>query len=162
MKIGGLRLVESVTSEGHRHSVFVLEHASGDEHRGVLPHGSTSSNNNSNSSSNNNSINSSSTNNNTSSGLVDLNALAGRLRKFMGDVCLQLCAPVDALAHYAAAILACKTVPDPLWQAAAMEGYAAAVLILLDQSPSETVLHDTLGQVTPPGTSLYINTSPCN
>ena len=148
MKMGGLKLVESVTSEGHKHSIFVLENANDEDHRGMVPQGTTntSSSINISSSSNNH------TNTSISSGLVDLNVLAGRLRKFMGDVCLQLCAPVDAIAHYAAAAVAYKTVSDPLWHAGALEGYAAAVLILLDQSPTATFLHDTLGQVTP---SLY-------
>ena len=151
MKMGGLKLVQSVNSEGNRHSMFVLETINEEDNQTANNSSSTNNNNNSSNSNGNSS---------SSSGLTDLNVLAGRLRKFMGDLCLQLYAPVDAITHYAAAAVACKTVPDPLWHAGALEGYAAAVLILLDQSPSATFLQDTLGQVTQ-RILLICNIYPC-
>ena len=78
--------------------------------------------------------------------ILDKQVLAGRLRKFMGDLCLQVCSPVDALGHYVAAVAACKTHTDTLWHAGALEGYAAAVLTFLDQSPAMPLLEDTLGK----------------
>ena len=66
---------------------------------------------------------------------------AGRLRKFMGDLCMQVCSPVDALAHYAAAIADSRQCSDSLWLAGSLEGYAAAVLTLLGSKPSAGVIH---------------------
>ena len=61
---------------------------------------------------------------------------AGRLRKFMGDLSLQVCSPVDALLHYTAAIAESRQSSDFLWLAGSLEGYAAAVLTLLSSKPS--------------------------
>jgi Transport protein Trs120 or TRAPPC9, TRAPP II complex subunit len=61
---------------------------------------------------------------------------SGRLRKFMGDLCMQVCSPVDALAHYSAAIADGRQCSDSLWLAGSLEGYAAAILTLLGSKPS--------------------------
>jgi len=71
---------------------------------------------------------------------------AGRLLKFMGDVSLQVCSPVDALEHFSAAAAACLANGDHLWHAAALEGHAAAMLTLLDQAPAAPVLEAALGK----------------
>jgi Transport protein Trs120 or TRAPPC9, TRAPP II complex subunit len=61
---------------------------------------------------------------------------SGRLRKFMGDLCMQVCSPVDALAHYSAAIADGRQCSDSLWLAGSLEGYASAILTLLGSNPS--------------------------
>ena len=72
-----------------------------------------------------------------SSGLMILTkkVLSGRLRKFMGDLCLQVCSPVDAIHQYTAAVTESRATLDLLWLASALEGYAAAVLTLLSHKP---------------------------
>ena len=86
---------------------------------------------------------------NNSSGLMILTkkVLSGRLRKFMGDLCLQVCSPVDAIHQYTAAVTESRATLDLLWLASALEGYAAAVLTLLSHKPSAGALyisHSTL------------------
>lgn len=86
---------------------------------------------------------------NNSSGLMILTkkVLSGRLRKFMGDLCLQVCSPVDAIHQYTAAVTESRASLDLLWLASALEGYAAAVLTLLSHKPSAGTLyisHSTL------------------
>lgn len=55
----------------------------------------------------------------------------GRIRKWMGDLCLQCCSPGDAIEHYCAAMTECSRYNDTLWLAGAYEGYAASILLLL-------------------------------
>lgn len=66
---------------------------------------------------------------------------AGRLRKFMGDLSMQVCSPIDALSHYSAAIADGRQCSDSLWLAGSLEGYAAAVLTLLSSKPSAGGVH---------------------
>ena len=53
----------------------------------------------------------------------------------MGDLCLQVCSPVDAIHQYTAAVTESRATLDLLWLASALEGYAAAVLTLLSHKP---------------------------
>ena len=56
---------------------------------------------------------------------------SGRLQKWMGDLSLQVCSPIDAIERYTAAISECKALNDELWLAGAYDGYACAILLLL-------------------------------
>lgn len=58
---------------------------------------------------------------------------SGRIHKWMGDLAMQACSPRDALEHYAAAVAECRALNETLWLAGALEGYAAAVLLLLQR-----------------------------
>lgn len=51
----------------------------------------------------------------------------GRVRKRMGDLCMQMCSPMDSLEHYAAAVSECRSAGDYMWLAGALEGYASAI-----------------------------------
>jgi hypothetical protein len=59
-----------------------------------------------------------------------------RLRKWMGDLCLQVCSPIDALEHYSASINEARvtgksiSAGDLLWLAGALEGFISAMLLL--------------------------------
>ena len=53
----------------------------------------------------------------------------GRVRKRMGDLCLQMCSPMDSLEHYAAAMAECRSAGDYLWLAGAQEGFASAIYV---------------------------------
>lgn len=55
---------------------------------------------------------------------------AGRIRKWMGDLCMQVGSPVDAVEHYVSAITECRSLGDHLWLAGALDGYASAILML--------------------------------
>eukprot|EP01033_Poteriospumella_lacustris_P010402 gene10402-7397_t len=55
---------------------------------------------------------------------------AGRIRKWMGDLSLQVCSPLDAVDHYVAAIGESRAQGDALWLAGALDGYASAILLL--------------------------------
>lgn len=56
---------------------------------------------------------------------------SGRIRKWMGDLCLQVCSPIDAIEQFIPAIIDCRALGDSLWLAGALDGYATAVLLLL-------------------------------
>ena len=53
----------------------------------------------------------------------------GRLRKSIGDVCLMVGSPLDALEHYETSAELSRQVGDTCWQAAALEGRACAILL---------------------------------
>lgn len=53
----------------------------------------------------------------------------GRIRKWMGDLCLQVCSPLDALEHYSKAITECRNGGDAMWLAGSLEGFVAAILL---------------------------------
>ena len=61
---------------------------------------------------------------------------SGRLRKWMGDLSLQIGSPGDAIDHYMAAISECRGHADILWLAAAFEGYASSILLLIKMGAS--------------------------
>jgi hypothetical protein len=70
-----------------------------------------------------------------------------RLRKWMGDLCLQVCSPVDAIEHFAASINEARvtgksvSAGDLLWLAGALEGFIAATLIMFKLNlPVEEIL----------------------
>jgi hypothetical protein len=56
---------------------------------------------------------------------------SGRIHKWQGDLSMQVCSPRDALDHYSLAISECKALGETLWLAGALEGFAAAVLLLV-------------------------------
>lgn len=79
---------------------------------------------------------------------------AGRIHKWQGDLCMQACTPRDALDHYTAAIVDCKALGETLWLASALEGYASAVLLLLQMNANiEEILGKELKNMPPPGAS---------
>lgn len=53
----------------------------------------------------------------------------GRLRKSIGDVCLMVGSPLDALEHYETSAELSRQVGDTCWHAAALEGRACATLL---------------------------------
>lgn len=61
--------------------------------------------------------------------------MSGRIQKLIGDMCMQVCSPRDALEHYNIACADCKANNDAVWYASALEGAAAAIMLLweLDQ-----------------------------
>ena len=66
---------------------------------------------------------------------------AGRILKWMGDLSLQVCSPLDAIANYSSSIAECRAIGDQLWLAGALEGFAAAVLLLAQMKmPCEPAL----------------------
>ena len=67
----------------------------------------------------------------------------GRLKKWMGDISLQVCSPIDAIDHYNTAIQECRNNNDYMWLAGALEGYATAVLLLIKLGIS---LEDIVGK----------------
>ncbi len=67
----------------------------------------------------------------------------GRLKKWMGDISLQVCSPIDAIDHYNTAIQECRNNNDSLWLAGALEGYVTAILLLIKLGIS---LEDTIGK----------------
>lgn len=69
----------------------------------------------------------------------------GRVKKRMGDLCLQMCSPMDSLEHYAAAIQECRASGDLLWLAGALEGYAASIYVCsVMNMPFEDIIHKDL------------------
>ena len=67
----------------------------------------------------------------------------GRLKKWMGDISLQVCSPIDAIDHYNTAIQECRNNNDSLWLAGALEGYVTAILLLIKLGIS---LEDIIGK----------------
>lgn len=61
--------------------------------------------------------------------------LTGRLRKFMGDLSLQACSPIDAIGHYSAAVSDLRQSLDMLWLAGSLEGFSTAILTLISHKP---------------------------
>ncbi|CAN0324288.1 unnamed protein product, partial [Pylaiella littoralis] len=57
---------------------------------------------------------------------------AGRLHKWIGDTCLLLGSPKDALEHYSQSMSDTKASSDPLWHAGCLEGYAACLSAMSD------------------------------
>ncbi|CAN0043484.1 unnamed protein product, partial [Hapterophycus canaliculatus] len=56
----------------------------------------------------------------------------GRLHKWIGDTCLLLGSPKDALEHYSQSMSETKASTDPLWHAGCLEGYAACLSAMSD------------------------------
>eukprot|EP01038_Epipyxis_sp_PR26KG_P004766 gene4766-6686_t len=56
---------------------------------------------------------------------------SGRIHKWMGDLSLQVCSPIDAAEHYSLAISECRALGDSIWLAGALDGYAATILLLI-------------------------------
>jgi hypothetical protein len=77
---------------------------------------------------------------------------SGRIHKWMGDLSLQVSSPLDAIEHYIAAIVECRSLQDGLWLAAALEGYATAILLLHHMRPDllDTVIGKDLKTVSQP------------
>lgn len=73
---------------------------------------------------------------------------SGRIRKWMGDLSLQVCSPIDAIENYIPAIADCRALGDSLWLAGALDGYATAVLLLLQQIANGSSLNidDIIGK----------------
>lgn len=73
---------------------------------------------------------------------------SGRIHKWQGDLCMQACTPRDALDHYTAAIADCKALGETLWLAGALDGYASAVLLLLQMNANiEEILSKELKNI---------------
>jgi hypothetical protein len=68
---------------------------------------------------------------------------AGRIRKWQGDLSMQVCSPRDAVEHFQAAIVECRALGETMWLAGALEGYASAVLLLLQMQYN---VEDILGK----------------
>lgn len=74
---------------------------------------------------------------------------SGRVHKWQGDLCMQVCTPRDALDHYSASIADCKALGETLWLAGALDGYASAVLLLLQMGANiEEILGRELKNIT--------------
>eukprot|EP01041_Mallomonas_annulata_P002057 gene2057-4019_t len=75
--------------------------------------------------------------------------ITARLRKWAGDLSMQVCSPGDAIDHYAIAINECRNTSDIAWVAGSLEGYASSILLMLqlDMSP-ETFLGQNLKVIT--------------
>jgi len=56
---------------------------------------------------------------------------SGRIHKWMGDLCMQVCTPRDAYEHYSNSISECKLLGENLWLAGAYDGFASSVVLLL-------------------------------
>ena len=84
---------------------------------------------------------------------------AGRLLKWMGDLSLQVCSPLDALQHYGSSINECRLLGDQLWLAGALEGFAAAILLLAEL---EMPLEDALSRELRALPLSALNKSPSN
>jgi hypothetical protein len=54
--------------------------------------------------------------------------IPGRLKKIVGDLCLQVCSPVDAIENFTAAISELRSQNDSIWLASAYEGIAISIL----------------------------------
>ena len=73
---------------------------------------------------------------------------SGRIHKWMGDLCMQACSPRDALEHFGHAITECRALNETLWLAGALDGYASAVLLLLQSNANiEEILSKELKSV---------------
>lgn len=76
---------------------------------------------------------------------------SGRLRKFMGDLAMQVCSPVDAIENYVAAILESRAVGDNLWLAGALDGYSSAIVLLKHlKYDLESIIGNDLKTIAPP------------
>lgn len=54
-----------------------------------------------------------------------------RARKWLGDLCMQVCSPLDAIDHYVSAIHDCRASSgEGLWLGSALDGYASAIILL--------------------------------
>lgn len=52
----------------------------------------------------------------------------GRIRKYMGDICLQVSSPLDAIEHYFGSIFEARIMGDTMWLAGALLGYAVCIV----------------------------------
>ncbi|KAJ1735957.1 hypothetical protein LPJ61_000263 [Coemansia biformis] len=68
-------------------------------------------------------------------------ATSGRLKKLQGDLYLMSGRLTEALAAYSAAMEASMAFHDHLWQAVAVEGYCAALLLLCERSSERRLAH---------------------
>ncbi len=67
----------------------------------------------------------------------------GRIRKWMGDLAMQVCSPLDAVENYVLSISESRSIGDTLWLAGALDGYASAILLLKQLSIN---LEDAIGR----------------
>lgn len=71
---------------------------------------------------------------------------SARIRKWMGDLCMQLCSPLDAIDYYVSAISENRGIADNnLWLASALDGYAQAILLIrkLQDNPNDKNANDS-------------------
>ncbi|KAJ1936514.1 hypothetical protein EC988_008176, partial [Linderina pennispora] len=68
-------------------------------------------------------------------------ANTGRLKKLQGDLYLMAGRLSDAFSSYTTSVEASRTVNDYLWQATALEGYCAALLMLCERAADRKLLH---------------------
>ncbi|KAJ1945949.1 hypothetical protein FBU59_002163, partial [Linderina macrospora] len=68
-------------------------------------------------------------------------ANTGRLKKLQGDLYLMAGRLPDAFSAYTTSVEASRTVSDYLWQATALEGYCAALLMLCERTADRKLLH---------------------
>jgi hypothetical protein len=71
-----------------------------------------------------------------------------RMRKNMGDLCLLIGSPAEALSNYAAAVEQLRSSQDLLWLSAALEGQCIASLALLNSSSVSAA--DTMNSILSP------------
>jgi hypothetical protein len=58
---------------------------------------------------------------------------SGRIHKWMADLSMQVCSPLDAVDHYIAAIVDSRSLGDSLWLASALDGYASVILFMKER-----------------------------
>lgn len=54
--------------------------------------------------------------------------IPGRLKKIVGDLCLQVCSPIDAIDNFTAAVSELRSQNDSMWLGSAYEGLAVSIL----------------------------------
>ncbi|GFO45747.1 trafficking protein particle complex subunit 9, partial [Plakobranchus ocellatus] len=78
----------------------------------------------------------------------------GRLRKHLGDLCLQAAMPGDAILHYNTALDLLRSVNDFLWMAGCLEGLCCAnVILCMPKASHGSTLKRNLSFQTVPGSS---------
>ncbi|RKP34496.1 TRAPP II complex, partial [Dimargaris cristalligena] len=73
----------------------------------------------------------------------------GKIKKLMGDTCLLAGKLTEAISHYSSSIEHSQTYQDHLWQAAAFEGYNAALLLLTFRASERALLMALLSNPLP-------------
>lgn len=79
----------------------------------------------------------------------------GRVRKWMGDLCMQVCSPLDALAEYTLSLAILKSAAvqsegeeeSVVWQAWAHEGIASSILLASDRGLADIEIQDIVEPV---------------
>ncbi|KAJ2719933.1 hypothetical protein GGI07_004921 [Coemansia sp. Benny D115] len=87
---------------------------------------------------------------------------AGRLKKLQGDLYLQSGRLTEALSAYAASIEASRAVGDHLWNAVAMEGYCAALLLLCERQSERRLVAAFVAGIPDAAAPVDGNVSPQN